>query len=420
MSTVGPAAPATESAGGASDTRVIAVVGLAHGVSHFFQLILAPLFPWLKEAFGLSYAELGLTMTLLFVVSSIGQSLSGFLVDRVGPLRVMLGALGLFALAALVLAASPGYAALLAGAVLVGLGNASFHPIDYSILNARVSTRRIGHAYAVHGVTGNLGWAAAPVFLVGITQLASWRTAFAAASLLALVVLVVVWRNRALLEAPVRRAAAAAAAAAQPARSGDTFAFLRLPEVWLSFAFFAAYAFALGGVQTFAPEAARLLHGVRAEWVALCLTVYMLGSAGGSLLGGFLAGDADRAERVIGLCFGVAATIAISLGLAPWPGWSIPLLFAAMGLASGVANPSRDMLIRRAAPPGATGRVYGVVYSGLDLGSSLAPAAFGLLMDAHQPKLVWLGIAAAQAALIAGAFRAGRATRVRNAAPGTA
>lgn len=417
MSMVGPAAPATESAGGTSDIRVIAVVGLAHGVSHFFQLILAPLFPWFKEAFGLSYAELGLTMTLLFVVSGIGQSLSGFLVDRVGPVRVMLGALGLFALAALVLAASPGYAALLAGAVLVGLGNASFHPIDYSILNARVSTRRIGHAYAVHGVTGNLGWAAAPVFLVGITQLANWRTALAAASLLALAVLALVWFNRTLLEAPVRRAAAPAA---QPARGGETFAFLRLPEVWLSFAFFTAYAFALGGVQTFAPEAARLLHGVRAEWVALCLTVYMLGSAGGTLLGGFLAGDADRAERVIGLCFGVAAAIAISLGLAPWPGWSIPLLFAAMGLASGVANPSRDMLIRRAAPPGATGRVYGVVYSGLDIGSSLAPAAFGLMMDAHQPKLVWLGIAAAQAALIAGAFRAGRATRVRNAAPGTA
>lgn len=418
MSTVGSAMPATGSAGGTNDTRVMVVVGLAHGMSHFFQLVLAPLFPWLKEAFGLSYAELGLTMTVLFVVSGVGQSLSGFLVDRVGPLRVMLGSLALFALAGIVLAASPGYVALMIGAVLVGLGNASFHPIDYSILNVRVSTRRLGHAYAVHGVTGNLGWAAAPVFLVGITQLANWRTAFAAAALLALVVLVIVWRNRGLLGLPERRAATAAVA--HPAHGDETFAFLRLPEVWLSFGFFLFYALALGGVQTFAPEAARQLHGVPMEWVALCLTVYMLGSAGGTLMGGFLAGDADRAERVIGLCFGVAAVIAVSLALAPWPGWSIPLLFAAMGVAGGVANPSRDMLIRRAAPPGATGRVYGVVYSGLDVGSSLAPAVFGLMMDAHQPGLVWLGIAAAQAALIAGAFRAGRATRVRNAAPGTA
>lgn len=407
-----PAAPVQE---GPGETRVIAVVGLAHGISHFFHLILPPLFPWLKDAFDLSYSELGLLVTVFFVISGIGQSLAGFLVDRVGPVPVMLGSIGLFSASAAVLAVAPGYAGLMLGAALAGIGNASFHPVDYSILNGRVSARRLGHAYAVHGVSGNLGWALAPVFVVTIANFAGWREAFAAASLLALLVLAVVWLNRPALHGPLHRRSGDAAAAHLPA--GSTFGFLRLPAVWLSFAFFLAYAVALGGVQTFGPEAARLLHEVPLEWVALCLTVYMLASAGGTIVGGFLARDAERVERVIGACFGGAALVAISLALLPWPGWTIPLLFATMGLAGGIANPSRDMLIKRATPPGATGRVYGVVYSGLDVGMSLAPAAFGVMMDVGAPAMVWVGIALAQAALIAGAFRAGRATRIRDAAP---
>jgi len=395
----------------AGDVRIVGVVALAHALSHFSQLLLAPLFPWLKDAFALSYAELGLLMTIFFVVSGIGQSLAGFLVDRVGALPVMLGSIALFVLASLVLAASNGYGMLAVGALLAGLGNASFHPVDYSILNARISHARIGHAYAAHGVSGNLGWAAAPVFLVTIAQFAGWRGAFVGAALVALVVLAVVWWYRDALQVPHQ--------AREPAHAGGAgaFDFLRLPAVWLGFAFFCAFAFALGGVQSFAPEAARLLHDVPLAAVAWCLTAFMLASAGGTLLGGFIAGDPERAERVIAACFGAAALLGLSLAWLPWPGVAVPFVFAAMGVASGLANPSRDMLIRRATPPGATGRVYGVVYSGLDLGMSTSPLLFGMLMDAHSPKLVFVGIAAAQALLILGAFRTGRATRIRGVAP---
>lgn len=414
MSSVAPAAPAS----GSGDTRIIVVVGIAHAVSHFFHLILPPLFPWLKDAFGLSYSELGVVVTVFFVISGIGQSLAGFVVDRVGPVPVMLGAITLFALSAAVLASASGYAGLMLGAALAGVGNASFHPVDYSILNRKVSGPRLGHAYAVHGITGNLGWAAAPVFVVTIAQFAGWREAFAGAALVALAALAVVWLNRSALAIQVHRdARAAVAGRGEP---GGAFDFLRLPAVWLSFGFFFAYAVALGGVQTFAPEASRLLHGVPLEWVALCLTIYMLGSAGGTVIGGFLASDPHRAERIIGVCFGLAAAVAVSIALLPWPGWTVPVLFGVMGVCGGIANPSRDMLIRRAAPPGATGRVYGVVYSGLDVGMSIAPPIFGVMMDMGMPALVWVGVAFAQATLIAGAFRAGRATRMRDAAPGAA
>ncbi len=399
-----------EAAGARGDVRVISVVSIAHSVSHFFHLVIPPLFPWLKEAFQLSYSELGMLMTVFFVISGVGQSLAGFVVDRVGAVPVMLGALALFALSGVALALAPGYPGLLLGAALAGFGNASFHPVDFSIINRKIATARLGHAYAAHSLAGSLGWALAPVFVVTIAGLAGWREAFAATSLVALVVLVLVWRERATLEPPVHKSATGTVRAADD----STFGFLRLPAVWLSFAFFLAYSVALGGVQSFGPEAARQLHDFPLEWIGLCLTAYMLASAGGIAAGGFLANDPARAERVIAMCFGGAAVVATSIALLPWPGWSVPLLFAVMGVAGGIASPSRDLLIKRATPPGATGRVYGVVYSGLDVGMSLAPLAFGLVMDAHAPGFVGIGIALSQVSLIVGAFRAGRATRVRH------
>lgn len=413
---------ATLGHGTRGDAGVIALVSSAHGVSHFFHLVLPPMFPWLREAFGLSYAELGLLMTVLFTVSGIGQALAGFLVDRVGPAPVMQAALALFAGGATLIGLASSWEWLVAGAVLIGLGNAPFHPVDYSILNARVATPRLGHAYAMHGVAGSLGWALAPVFMVGIARLAGWHGAFFGAALLAAAMLAAVTLRRDLLVVAAHRVAEAAAPAAgsAAARSRQAVAagpspldFMRLPAVWFSFAFFFASAFALGGVQSFGPESARLLHEVPLGVVAVCLTAYMLSSATGMIVGGFVATDPSRAERTIAMAFGLAALVAVTLPFVPWPGAAMPVPFALMGFAAGVANPSRDLLIRRAAPPGATGRVYGVVYSGLDLGMSIAPPIFGFMLDKGAPAGVWIGIAIAQVLMIAGAFRAGGAARAQ-------
>jgi len=411
---------ATLGHGARGDTGVIALVSSSHGVSHFFHLVLPPMFPWLRDAFGLSYAELGLLMTVLFTVSGIGQALAGFLVDRVGAAPVMQGALALFAGGATLIGLASSWEWLVAGAVLIGLGNASFHPVDYSILNARVATPRLGHAYAMHGVAGSLGWALAPVFMVGIAQFAGWQGAFFGAALLAAAMLAAVSLRRDLLTVASQRAAEGARPSAGSGPSGPAQAaaagpldFMRLPAVWFSFAFFFASAFALGGVQSFGPESARLLHEVPLGVVALCLTAYMLSSAAGMIAGGFVATDPSRAERTIAMAFGLAAVVAVTLPFVPWPGAAMPVPFALMGFAAGVANPSRDLLIRRAAPPGATGRVYGVVYSGLDLGMSIAPPIFGLMLDRGAPAGVWIGIAVAQVLMIAGAFRAGGAARAQ-------
>ena len=399
------------------DASLIGLVGMAHMTSHFSQLLLAPLFPWLKAEFGVSYAELGLLMSIFFVVSCAVQALSGFVVDRLGPRPILFAGVSLLGLAAFGYASSQSYAMLAVCSVLAGVGNGVFHPVDYTLLNRKVHPSRLGHAFSVHGITGSLGWALAPAMLVPITLASSWRVALVCAGLLAFAVLAMLWFNReqlALDLAPATTAAGAADGAASEGRLD----FLKIPAVWMCFGFFFFNAVALSGVQAFAPEAARVLHNVPVPLAAMCLTIYMLCSAGGMVAGGFLASDPARCERVIGVGYGMAALVALSIGFADITPLAVLVLFGVMGFGAGIAGPSRDLIVKRASPPNATGRVYGVVYSGLDIGQAVAPLLFGSLMDLHRPAQVWLGIAIVQGVLIVNAFNVRKVRRTSpNAIP---
>jgi len=391
-----------------SDAPVIGLVGLAHCISHFSQLLLPPLFPWLKDAFQVSYAELGFLLTIFFVVSCVVQTLSGFLVDRYGPRPILFAGLGLLGLAAVGYAGSQSYWMLAACSVVAGVGNGVFHPVDYTLINRRVAKQRLGHAYSVHGITGSLGWALAPALLVPLTLAFSWRVALLVAAGLAFAVLALLWLWRGQLQVERLPAPAAGAGPAE-----HSLAFLKIPAVWMCFGFFFFYAGALSVVQTFAPQAARELHAVPAALVAICLTVYMLCSAGGMLVGGFLASDPERAERIVGIAFGLAATLALLIGFGTLAAWTVPVLFGAMGFVSGLAGPSRDLLVKQSAPDNATGRVYGVVYSGLDIGQAVVPLIVGTLMDHAAYRGVWLALALLQGVLIVSAFNVRRARRTR-------
>ncbi|MGJ3704225.1 MFS transporter [Variovorax sp. AFSI2.2] len=394
------------------DAQLIGLVGLAHAISHFSQLILAPLFPWLKDAFNVSYTELGAVLTVFFVVSCIVQAASGFIVDKLGPRPVLFVGLGALALAAFGYALAQSYWMLLLCAIVGGIGNGVFHPVDYTLFNRKVAPTRLGHAYSVHGITGSLGWALAPAFVVPIAIAFSWRVALASAGVLAIVVLLVLWAYRSVLSLDVKTVQKATGHG-EPAPIGGEFDFLRIPAVWMCFGFFFFYAVVISVVQTFAPGAAGHLHAVPVALVAVCLTVYMVASAAGMVVGGFLASDPSRCERIVGTGFGIAAALALVLAFAQFPPVMVPVLFGAMGFVSGVAGPSRDLLVKRSTPPNATGRVYGVVYAGLDIGQAVAPLVFGRLMDHAQYTSVIVGLALVQAVLIASAFNV---TRVRRTA----
>ena len=257
MSTVLPAAglppvPLRQDAG------VIGLVGLAHMISHFSQLLLAPLFPWLKDAFNASYTELGFLMTIFFVVSCGVQATSGFLVDRYGPRPILFAGLALLGAAAFGFAGSTSYWMMACFSVVAGMGNGVFHPVDYTLLNRKVSAPRLGHAYSFHGITGSLGWALAPAMLVPLAILFSWRVALMGAGTLAFAVLAVLVLNRGQFDLPPT----APKQAGPQGQVEGTFAFLRVPAVWMCFVFFFLYAVIISVVQAFAPEAARHLHGV--------------------------------------------------------------------------------------------------------------------------------------------------------------
>jgi FSR family fosmidomycin resistance protein-like MFS transporter len=400
-----------------TDATVIGLIGMAHSMSHFSQLLLAPLFPWLKASFGVGYAELGALLTVFFAMSCTVQALAGFAVDRSGPLPVLFAGLGLITLSVVGLAFSQQYWHLMVCAALVGAGNGVFHPVDFTLLNRLVSSRRLGHAYSVHGISGTVGWGFAPALMVPVALHGSWRSALLVAAAVAGAVMAVLWLQRRRLALPVLGERAPRAVGNVARAPEHPMAFLRVPAVWACFVFFFFYAGAMGGMQSFAPEAARSLHGIAASVAAACLTIYMVGSALGMVVGGFLAQDPTRCERVIATCVGVAVLGALAMAWAPVPALLVPVLFALMGFLIGTAGPSRDLIVKRATPDNATGRVYGIVYSGLDTGMALAPLAFGFLMDHHQPMLVWLLIALLQAVLILTATRVRHARRSLHAVP---
>jgi MFS family permease len=387
------------------DVILMSLVGAAHMISHFSQLLLPPLFPWLKDQFNVSYAELGFVLTVFYVVSCAVQAVAGFLVDRFGPRPVLYVGMAAIAVSCFGYALSTNYWMLTFFAALCGLGNGVFHPVDYTFINRRIAPKRLGHAYSAHGITGTLGWVIAPGMMTGVALLHSWQAALASAGLLTVAVLALLLFNHRRLSLELR-----------PTRQGGdedgNFDFLKLPAVWLCFGFFFLFAAVLGVVQAFAPEASRQLHNMELASVALCLTLYMVGSASGMVVGGFLVQDPTRSDKVVALAFTVAASVALVLALAPVAAWLVPVLFAIMGLASGTSGPSRDLLVKRTTPANASGRVYGVVYGGLDVGQAITPLIFGLLMDHGQFRGVLIGMALLQITLIFSAFKLRSVARI--------
>jgi len=362
------------------DAQVMGLVGLVHASSHFSHLLLPLMFPAFMQDFGLGYAELGLLMSVFFVVSGIGQALSGFFVDHFGARPVLFASLAMLALACASVTQAQGYGGLMCSAVLFGLGNCTFHPVDFTILNNRVSEQRLGHAFSTHGLTGNLGWAAAPTFMVGISSLSHWRTAYACAALVFVALLLLCLFQRAHLHTDPQRPVAKASPISTGTRA--SLAFLRLPVVWWCFGFFVFSTMTLAVVQSFSVSILQSLVGVSFESATHTLTAYLVCAALGMLAGGFMAARFAKHTQVVVAGSMLCAALLLVICATAWLGpMGSMLAMAITGFAAGVGGPSRDLMIKRATPKGATGRVYGMVYSGMDVGFAIAPALFGVFMD---------------------------------------
>jgi FSR family fosmidomycin resistance protein-like MFS transporter len=246
----------------------------------------------------------------------------------------------------------------------------------------------------------------------------SWRVAYLGAAVGALAVLALLVLNRDAIDDRTGRLAQTAPSDATALPAEHSVAFLKLPSVWLCFSFFFWSTAALSAIQSFASPALQQIYGLPLSLTAFVVTGYMLCGVAGMVVGGFLVGRTDRLERTIGAAMTGAALLLVLAGAGVLPGLMAAAMVALAGFGTGLAGPSRDMLIKRAAPPGATGRVYGMVYSGLDIGFALAAPMFGALLDHGHPRGVFFGAAlllmmgVASASLVGLRMARGRAAAV--------
>jgi len=378
------------------DVRIIGLVALAHGVSHFFQIATAVLFPLIKDDLGVSYAALGATVALYYVVSGICQTLAGFAADRFGARRVLFAGLALAATGAAIASLAHSYFMLIAAAVVGGIGNSVFHPCDFSILNARVARQRIGHAFSWHGMAGFLGYAAAPTFAFSMAGAFGWRGALLGAALIGALVLAVLVAQRDLLyvePADASRAAGSGLAA--------DVSVLTSGPVLMCFGYFVLAAVGFIAMQSFGIASMMALYGASAALASGALTAYLLGATVGIFCGGFAASRWQRHDliAVAGVAVSAGLTFVLASGWLPAAG--LPVLLAATGFAGGLTGPSRDLIVRASTPAGSTGKVYGFVYSGLDVGSMVTPVYFGWLLDSGQPSVVFYTVVVSAALMVA-------------------
>jgi FSR family fosmidomycin resistance protein-like MFS transporter len=383
------------------DARVIGLVGVAHGLSHFFQLALPPLFPLLRAEFDVSWTLLGALVSVFYAASGIVQFIAGFWVDRFGARPVLLAGMAFVAGGAVLAAFAPSVGWLFLIVMIMGAGNGVFHPADFAILNANVAPRRLGHAYSTHGIFGNLGYAIAPVVSFGLAALVGWRTALGAMGLVGVLVLGVMAVQRSYLTS--HRAADAHAHTLR-----GSFALFRHAAILACFAYFIVQTTASVGMQTFAGSALNAGFNVPLALANSAVTAYLLGGSAGILIGGFLAARSDRHDRIAAGGLLVASILTGLVALGPASTQLLPL-FAAIGFAVGATGPSRDLIVRSATPKGAAGRVYGFVYSGLDVGATLGPLWFGLLLDHGLAAQMFVAVALLLVIAIMTVLRAQRA-----------
>jgi MFS family permease len=372
-----------------NDVRIIALIGAGHMVSHFLQLTLPPLFPLLKLEFDVSWVALGLVSSVFYCVSGVMQTVSGFFVDRVGARRVLLAGMLLFASAIAAAGLAPSYWMLLPIAAVAGAGNSVFHPADYSMLNTTVSARRIARGYSAHAILGSAGFILGPAFVGSVSYFAGWRVALLAAAGVAVIATLVIARQTRGVGMPAPRPAEVE----RDGLRGDVRLLLAAP-ILMALSYFAMLTLSTTGIQTFAVPALAMVYHAPLALATGALTIYLIGSATGTLAGGFLADRASRHDLVAAAGVLSAAALIGVLASGSVPLTLIAVVMAAAGFSMGITGPSRDMLVRAATPRGSSGKVFGFVYSGMDLGSLVAPPLYGWFLDRGEPRTMFTVIAA--------------------------
>lgn len=372
----------------ASEMQTLLGISAAHLVSHIYILAIPVLLPLFKTALGVGFLELGLAITIFNVVSALTQAPMGFAVDRIGPRRVLMAGMCLGGAAFVLLALGLSYPVLILFAVLLGLANCVYHPADYAILSQSMAEARIGRAFSIHTFAGFLGSALAPPVLLGIANFFGLTAAILAAAMMGPLVALVLF----LLPHPARVDAPMTKKAAAPAKGLAAITAVLNPTILSLVLFFAMLGLSGNSINNFSVSALMADKGLTLVGANAALTAYLGMSALGVLAGGFLADHTKRHGDVAALGFGLNAVFILFVALFQMPAVMVALAMGIGGFLSGMIMPSRDMIVRKASPPGQAGSVFGIVSTGFNIGGMIGPLLFGWIMDHAAP--VWIFYAA--------------------------
>lgn len=372
------------------DRRVTALIGVSHGASHFYQLALPPLFILMNKAEGFSFVELGALTTAFYVASAVCQPLSGFLVDRFGARVVLLAGLAMMAGATALMGAWPLYPLLFLLSIVAGIGNSVFHPCDYSIMNATISEGRIGRAFSFHMFGGYVGYVAAPVAMTAIGSVLGWQAAIVLAGATGLVLFAILWGgSRDFRDSTHERAESGAAQETFQA----SLKALTSPPVVMCWLFFFVVAMGQMGLMTFVPTLMNEIYAFDLKAAGAFVSVMIGAVMIGVLCGGYLADYFRKPDTIVSCGYVIATILVAAIWYLNLASWQLYVIFAVVGFMYGVVFPSRELLVRAATPKGASGRVFGFVYSGMDFGAAITPILFGWFVDTGVPRLAFLCVA---------------------------
>ena len=364
----------------------IGLVAVAHGFSHFYMLVLAPLFPLLKADLGVSFAALGTLLLVHTAASGVFQVPAGLLVDRFGARPVLLGGLAILAAPFALVPFASGYWALIGLSLVAGIGNSVFHPAAAAILSRQIEPRRLGRAVGVHLSAAYGGWLVVFPLMPRLAGLWGWQTAVGAAGLAGLVFVVVAALFRDALDD--RERVAAHEARGKQAGPG-LVAVATAPPVIMFFVFYLFIALAVSGITSFGVVAMVDLYGVSLVSSGDMLTGFFLAGTIGVLFGGLLADRFKRHELMTASAFAISGICVAAIGFGVLPIVVVVGLLFTSSLFTALIGPSRDVMVRDIAPPGAIGTVFGVVTMGFSVGGALAPPFFGWIADLGRPELIF-------------------------------
>jgi MFS family permease len=363
-----------------SGLRTLTLISVAHWVSHVHILVLPMLFPFLKATLGVDYLQLGFALTVFAVVSALTQAPTGYLVDHLGARKILLVGMILGGLSLILLGLHLNYTMLVTCAVLLGLANSVYHPADYAILAAHMDAARMGRAFSIHTFAGYLGTAVTPAIVAALTTWVGGAGALVVTGAIGILVAL----SLLLFSVPEASAKHQAATGAKPSQRS-----IITPALIVLTIFFMLLGLSSAGISNFGLVALMNGYGASFSTANVALTAYLGAAATGVLAGGFLADHTRRHGQVAAVCFGINTAIVLLITLVALPAALLLVAMTTAGFLGGLIAPSRDMLVRNAAPAGAAGRAFGIVSTGFNFSGMLSPLLFGWIMDQNLPHWVF-------------------------------